>query len=130
MPTFSGLFHQTGGTYSLLDELSATEVQLAKLLNNRSRAKALNELLQTLNGQAVGATALAQETRVKNDNNDFSSVNNGGLRTMETVTHINRVTTAADQTELNTILTTTFAPTTYPKDKSGNGGGGNLSKIV
>lgn len=126
---FSALWYQIGDTHSLIETRSAIEQRVAKLLSVPQASKALNELIQTLNGAAVGATASATDTRVKGDTSTFKSTINGGLRTMETKTYINRATTAADQTNLNALLQETYQPSSYPVDKSGNGGGGNLSRV-
>jgi hypothetical protein len=73
-------------------------------------------------GATAGSAASATHTRVKN------TADNAGKQQLETVTHINRNTTAADVTALKAELTRDNKNTkkkasfTYAKDLSGNGG--------
>lgn len=56
-----------------------------------------------------------------------AQVPGGGLMPIETVSVVNRNTTAADLTALTALLSRSVAPSTYVADLSGNGGGGKLS---
>lgn len=129
MPAWSGLFDNV---YS--DGPHALQVNIVPLRRKATRAmkrksmKVINELIQTLNGAAVGGAALAQHTRIQavRGISGGSQVDTGGSRPVETVDLINRVTTSADQTLVNTMMTEQRDPATYPADASGNGGGGKV----
>lgn len=81
-----------------------------------------------LNGSAVGGTASATHRRVEAVQAN-AAFNLGGKRTVETQTLINRATTSADETALDALFAAKFAPTTYPVDRSNNGGGGKTSTL-
>ena len=78
---------------------------------------------------AVGTTATESFAQVDGPDALTNSAALGGLRTINTVTTTNRVTTTADQTKLLTAFNNGYlaAPTSYPTDLSGNGGGGKLA---
>lgn len=120
---FSGLFDTIQPTGLTLLDTQNIERRIARIFRNEG-AREVSEIMQTLNGAAVGQTAAASYSRVDHTVDPGNSVVNGGARTIESVTVINRVTTAADQTRVNDILTENRAPDTYPVDLSGNGGGG------
>jgi hypothetical protein len=93
--------------------------RIAKMLRNGGMTLVLRRLLQTLTGAAPGATATQTKKQVKWDQGSP-----GGVIPIETVTLINRATTAADVTALNSLFFRLPFPATYPADLSGNGGGG------
>jgi len=102
-----------GNSYSFIRSKSSLRKVIARLLNQKEN-RVDRELLLTLNGVAPGATALETLKRVAADR-----LENGGKRTIETETLINRATTAADVTDLNTsLLAYTSRPTSYPVDKA------------
>jgi hypothetical protein len=78
--------------------------------------------METLNGAAAGQAALSTFKRVQARNGDDTL---GGVRTVETRSIVNRVTSAGDKTVIDNILKGTSKPT-YPTEKSGNSGGGKL----
>ncbi len=56
-------------------------------------------------------------------------IEQGGAVAMETVTTSTGNTTADDITEVNNrVFDEVFAPSSYPADRSGNGGGGKLGR--
>lgn len=86
-----------------------------------------NRIVRALAGAAPGATASGTYSRVAvQDVNDIPLLGLGGLRAKETVTSINRATTAADVTNIQSDLDYSKRPT-WPGDKAGIGGGGLAS---
>lgn len=83
-----------GNNYSPIDQSNSLNEQVRRIFAKPGlrREKAL---LNALIGAVAGGTALATTVQVEADTND-----NSGKRTIETVTVINRATTAADVTEL------------------------------
>ena len=81
-------------------------------------------LLLTVLGAAAGANASETRARVlaQQATNDLTVL--GGLVPIESVSLINRVTTATDISNLTSMLTRTPAPAAYAADASGNAGGG------
>lgn len=92
-----------------------------KRLMNRSQWRAASELFDTLLGAAVGGTAAKSHTQVQAVT-PVPGLIGGGLRTIETVTDINRATTTADVTMLKEMTVNVKTRPSYPKDLSGNGG--------
>ena len=131
MPSYSGLWNGVYGVnYSALGtnntkELNNTErTLLSKSLSRTRGGRMLASLIKALNGAAPGGTATATHRRIVSDVNAASPEVGGGVRATEVRNDVNRVTTAADETMIDAILDRTFAPTTYPRDRAGNGGGG------
>lgn len=77
------------------------------MLASKPGYRKLKELMKTTIGAAAGQAALSQYARVKVED-DL-----GGARTIETVTAINRNSTASDVTELKAMLDLDSQPT-YP----------------
>ena len=88
--------------------------------NDRNGMRAYKELMLTLNGAAVGQAALATHSQVLARENTSGEL--GGLRTIETITDVNRVTVTADKTDIdNKILDYPDNPTfPYPVNGDGN----------
>lgn len=87
-------------------------------LVNREGFRQYTALFNALIGAATGSNVTATHRRIAHVNDG-----GGGVRTLETVTDINRNTTAADVTSLKEVVTgVTARPIPYPKDLSGNGG--------
>jgi len=81
--------------------------------------RAYRKLMATLNGAAVGGTALLSHRRILARENVNGEL--GGLRTIQTVVDINRVTTAADKTDIDQkILDFPSEPAPYPPNGDGN----------
>lgn len=123
MPAWSGFWDtpQGSGAYSLLNNRAPVRNR-AKRIANREQMRVLTALFGGLIGAASGSNVTATHKRIGASTSDFGP-QDGGRRTIETVTDINRNTTAADITALKEIVTgVTSRPSTYPRDLSGNGG--------
>lgn len=94
--------------------------KFAKLLQGSGSNKAIRAMWRALTGGAFGGIAYATSKRVQHVNSDML----GGLVPIETVTLVNRNTTAADQTAFLALMDRVVYPSTYVADRSGNGGGG------
>jgi hypothetical protein len=82
-----------------------------------SRLRRLRELMLTLNGEAAGGAALSQYSRVEAANSD----NIAGVRTIETVSLVDRATVAADETEIDAnVLDYSLHNASPPADLNGN----------
>ncbi len=114
----------SNGNYSLLSNKNPIRYR-AKRLANRASYRQLTPLFNALIGAASGSNVTATHKQVAAHNTETSGfgIYGGGPRTIETVTDINRNTTAADITALKEIVFgVTTRPSTYPRDLSGNGG--------
>lgn len=107
--------------------------QLARILK-RNTYRAMNEAILTLLGAAAGSTAEATHkvvsapTGPEGSTPTVTSIGDfGGNREIETITDINRATTAADITWISKFFDNKLleAGITYPT-VSGSGGGGKL----
>jgi hypothetical protein len=118
---WSPLYDQatTSGTYSQVDG-KMPRLNSIKRVVRRDGFRTWRALYDQLIGAATGGTAAATHKRIAGT---AAQGDVGGLRTVEVVTDINRVTTAGDVTDLkNVIDTVKVQPTSYPRDLSGNGG--------
>jgi hypothetical protein len=107
-------------SYSLLLNKMPRRNSIKRVVN-RDGFRILTELFDTLIGAAAGGTALATHKRIS----ALPGVGayDNGIRAVETVTDINRASTAADITALKEMVFAVSArPSTYPRDLSGNGG--------
>lgn len=108
-----GFWGELGATLTLSSGESPIKRRIAQWLNKR-QLRGFRELMIELNGVAAGQAALAEHTRVA------ASEELGGVRAIETVTDVDRVTAAADVTNIaDTILSYPLAPT-YVVNKDGN----------
>lgn len=103
------------------DGMTQRDNDLSSLLFKRAN-RVTRRLLQTLIGAVSGGTATEQYTRVQANAAAGSILQQGGLIPMEVVSQINRVTTAADITNVTAALTRSPI-VTFPADVSGNGSG-------
>lgn len=133
MTNFSGLEFQIDGVgtdYAIQGSQPTHRKRLSRMMKRQATRK-ISELLDTLIGAAAGSTASASVKQVDHDADPGNPVVNGGVRTINTVSLINRATTAADVADLKSFLTIGGSEAqrdpTYPTDASGNGGGGKLS---
>lgn len=132
MANWSGLWNgrynaNYAGLGTNTTELNGPELQnLARQLRPRGMQK-LRELIDELTGVAPGATATVASKRLVYVAQPGVPLVNGGVQTPVTVTVLSRITTAADVTLIKASLNATRAPSTYPVDKSGNGGGGKVN---
>lgn len=128
MANWSGLWDRQYGTpYSQLGgntkEFNSTEkAEVARLFRGRG-SRIMGAVLRALTGAAVGGTATQTYRQVASEGDINAGLSNGGKRTVNTVTDINRVTTSADETLIDEMTTRLNAPTSYPTDKGGGGGG-------
>jgi hypothetical protein len=128
MPAWSGLYDYRHSTpYALTNSRNAIQTQIAKVFEKYGM-QAQSALAIALNGASAGGTATRTRTRVEAIP-DVGAFVLGGKRNIVTETIINRVTTTADKDALNTLYNGVFAPTSYPVDKSGNGGGGKVGTL-
>jgi hypothetical protein len=93
--------------------------RLAKMLRNGAASLKLRRVITTLLGAAPGANATQTKVQVQAVQGGAS-----GLIPIETVTLMNRATTAADVTAVNALMFRNPFPANYAVDASGNGGGG------
>lgn len=107
MSTYSPLF----GTYTLRNNVSGLHRSLFRLARRVPRTR---ELMDTLIGAAAGGTAALTPKRVA-----ASRTEQGGKRSIETRTVINRATTAADVTTLKGFINTDSRIAT-PTNKAGS----------
>jgi hypothetical protein len=128
MPAWQGLWDDVHRqTYTLLNQ----RTQLQRVISNaleKLGSQTTSTLAIALNGIAPGGTALRTRSRVMATANT-SAFDLGGRRTIETQTLINRATTTADRDALNTMFNNVYAPSPYPVDRSGNGGGGKVGSL-
>jgi hypothetical protein len=119
-----------GATYALAHNRSSLERRISYHLG-RGLMRQIRRVGYTLLGAAVGGTATDTYTRRTAPTGLTDSKGLGGLITMETVTTVNRATTAADLTAWQNIFNRNFTlnPTIsgYPT-VLGSGGGGQVGK--
>ena len=119
-----------GGPYALYGNRYALENKISQLLGQRGY-KQSRRLFLTLLGTGTGATATETDRRVSAPNALTSSQLLGGNRDIETVSVVNRATTAADLTYVQGVFNRYYNsnPTIpYTADLSGNGGGGKAGQ--
>lgn len=133
MANWSGLFDgilPTGAVagHSFISNKNANKRHVSRLLGKPSMRK-LKELMLTLSGAAVGQAAVDSYKRIQHEAAPGVALANGGMRAIEAVTTVDRVTNADDLAEMKDIIDDEWALTAaqYPEDKSGNGGGGKLA---
>lgn len=103
-----------GSSYTPYNNNSTMRKNIARVLNRNMNRKD-RELLLTLLGVAPGAAALASYARVAHNTTEL-----GGVRTIETVNLVNRVSAAADVTDLaaNLLAYNSNPTTSYVTDKA------------
>lgn len=121
---YQGLWTTIHGAsaYSTIGALTQAEQDVRRTTRSRGD-KAMMRRLYALIGAAAGGTALQSISR-RSYQSDIGGFTYGGLATIVVDTPINRVTTAADVTDIKAILDARNTFATYPVDRSGNGGGG------
>lgn len=128
MPAWAGGWDaQFGQPYALRNERDTLHRRVG-MAYQRDGMQIERAIDKALNGVAPGATATAAVRKVE-ALQSVGALNLGGKRNIVSQTIINRATTAADKTALDAIYDAKFAPTTYPVDKSGMGGGGKVSTL-
>lgn len=131
---WSGFWNNTGptvGTYSFLTPLRGPlDRAIGRVLKRRSNIR-LREVIDTVvAGSSINGAAAVTYQRVKAVPSAGVPVSGGGKVDIETVTVIPGAssTTAADAAQVDAIVAFSNAPSSYPVDLSGNGGGGDLTK--
>src|SRR5215831_11297732 len=94
---------------------------IAKVVRTGGMSAADKSLWYALLGAAAGGTATATKKQVQHVTGAP-----GGLIPIETITLVNRATTAADLTAFQALMNRVVYPSTYQPDLSGNGGGGHV----
>lgn len=105
--------------YVQFNGVSQGDFYIQQPLGLGGQVLAVAKLLYTLLGAAPGTTATVTKKQVQHVTGAP-----GGLVPVETITLVNRATTAADLTAFQNLFTRANGPITYPPDLSGNGGGG------
>ena len=124
----SNINGEAGVPYAMRFSRSSHE-RRASIAMSRSGFRAVRRLILTLNGVAPGATATDTYAQAGTNQQGPTAVGPGGVRNIDTITTVNRVTAAGDVTTItNRIIDGLFvqAPSSYPTDASGNGGGGKV----
>lgn len=122
MAAWSGLWDYgqvTSGNYALLTNKTPIRNRMKGLIN-REQFRKWSALYNGLIGAATGSNVTATHKRIAQG--DPTNQTMGGLRTIETITDINRNTAAADVTALKEMTYGRKNRPTYVKDLSGNGG--------
>lgn len=105
------------------DGMTQNDDMLSKLMFKRANGS-FKRLLIALTGAAFGGTATEAYSRVTAVAPFTSQFQGGGVMLIESVSQINRVTTATDVTNLKAAFARTPS-ITFVADVSGNGGGGH-----
>lgn len=117
MPNWSGFWDGAG--YSLLSGKMPRRNSIRRVVNRegfREFTALFNSLVGAASGSGTGAITTKKIAAATGNNL-------GGARTVESVSVINRNTTAADVTALKEMVYgVKTRPSTYAVDKSGNGG--------
>lgn len=107
------------GSYSLVDGKMPRRDRIKRVVN-REGFRPFTALFGGLVGAATGSNVTATHSRVSAP---APQGDMGGLRSIDTITDINRNTVAGDVTALKEmVFNVKSRPSTYPKDLSGNGG--------
>ena len=108
--------------YAQFNGVSQGDDRIAKMIARQGgMTLAVQELLLTLLGATTGAAAFKTKPQVQGQQGAP-----GGLQTIETITLVNRATTANDLNAFLALANRQVQPPSYPPDLSGNGGGGKL----
>ena len=125
MPGWQGLWSDTAailGGHTFLVNRNPRRTALRRFVNRESN-RVNSELFDTLIGAAAGGTALVTTRKVRPEPVTPTTLGQtGGVRTIETLTPINRASTAADITTLKEMTFGVKNRPTYVRDLSGNGG--------
>ena len=117
MASWSGFWGGSG--YALLSGKMPRRNSIRRVVNRegfRDFTALFNSLIGAASGSGTGAITTKKIAAA-------TGANLGGKRTVESVSVINRNTTAADVTALKEMtVAVKTRPSTYARDKSGNGG--------
>jgi hypothetical protein len=130
MAVFSGLWNNIwGADHSLTGSQQRQKRMISRIMEKPGNRK-LRGLMLALNGAAAGGTAAVTHKQIAGPTVTPAPVGTmGGTRTIETVTDINRATTAADETNIDQIINDKFAPASYPSSRDGRSYGGMAGKL-
>lgn len=129
---FSGFwqYHAPAGQtapYNFRFYHSSEEYRAAVQLGKRGFRK-YKAQMKALNGVAPGASTVDSYGRVQSAQAFTDPQSNGGKRTIQTVSNVT-TTTAGMVTALNAkVFDFTGSTMSYPRDASGNGGGGKVGR--
>lgn len=119
-PTVANSASTSGYAYS--NGIFQHDDRIAKVVRNGGGSVIAKAVWYALLGAATGGTANATKKQVQHVTGAP-----GGLIPIETITLVNRTTTAADLTAFQALMNRTPTPASYPADLSGNGGGGHVA---
>lgn len=122
------------GQYQNSSKVGNVANQLRRSLNRGIPGRINRAIVLALTGAAVGAASRTHSfSRISAGTTTGQAGQSagelGGMRTIETISRNSGVTTADDLTTLDGNIAKKSRPPTYAKDKSGNGGGGQLGKL-
>lgn len=137
MPSYSGLWNGVyAENHSLQINRAPTFRRISQALRRRSLT-VLREVIDTVaNGSSINGASAVTYKQIAGDPLPGNSVSGGGRRTIETVTKVNASTTVGVPTtaipnvsaaQIDGLVDFKSAPSTYPTDASGNGGGEKLT---
>lgn len=131
MPAYSGLWNGVyAENHSLQFNRSPLNRRISQALRRRSLT-VLREVIDTVSaGQSINGAAAVTYKQRAGDPLPGNAVSGGGRAVIEDVTKISAAssTTAAQVTQVDGLVDFKSAPSTYPTDASGNGGGDALTK--
>ena len=111
-----------GGTYALIEDRSPVTKKIARLLKGEGLRR-LQEQLNAAINNASGEATVKTYNQLTADTPVVAVGGAGGKRTIGTVDSMDSATvTAAEVTEMQELTTYPTGPSTYPVDKSDNGG--------
>ena len=124
MPAWSGFWNQIyGQNYALTTGRGNVRREFSQMFERSTGVTPYGRVIRQLVNGNVGGTATGSYNRVAVQNpQDGSTL--GGKRGIEAKTTINRATTAQDITNISDDLDWNKFTPVWPRDKSGNGGGG------
>lgn len=106
---------------------SSEEFQAAVQFGKRGWRK-YRAVARGLNGVVAGATTTDSYKRVQSAQAMYDSQYLGGLRTLQTVSNAVTTTTAMRDALNTRLYDQQFVVQTYPRELSGNGGGGKVGR--
>lgn len=124
MPAWSGFWnHVYSGGYTPIGSRNTLR-GMGVALDGYGRRPWNRIVKQLVNGNVGGTASFSYGRVVAPTILSQVGLELGGKRALEQKSTINRATTAADITQLNRWLDFVLSPAPWPRDKSGNGGGG------
>lgn len=120
--TVKGGYWETwnAGVLTLTTNASPMKRKIARVLHLSAGLKGLRAIAIALDGVAPGATATRTHKQVQAVESPAAAGDVSGVRTIETVTDVNRATTAGDKTNIDGSIYAYPARPTYPANGDGN----------